>query len=114
MAISSVAGYCAFLGIVGAATFWLIARPDHARWRGRSGEPFANFKNEDAFREEAKRARGLGMVGKWAIHPAQIALANEVSAAVLDAGGGDRRSAEAVHAAGGRSGAGAKAGSRLS
>jgi hypothetical protein len=33
-AISSVAAYCAFLGIVGAATFWLVARPDHACWRG--------------------------------------------------------------------------------
>ena len=37
-AILSVAAYCAFLGIVGAATFWLVARPDHARWRDRSGE----------------------------------------------------------------------------
>jgi hypothetical protein len=40
-AISSVAAYCAFLGIVGAATFWLVARPDHARWRGRSGRASA-------------------------------------------------------------------------
>jgi hypothetical protein len=38
MAILSVAAYCAFLGIVGAAIFWLIARPDHARSWGRSGE----------------------------------------------------------------------------
>jgi hypothetical protein len=36
-AISSVAAYCAFLGIVGAATFWLVARPDHARWRVAQG-----------------------------------------------------------------------------
>ena len=42
MAISSVAAYCAFLGIVGAATFWLIARPDHARWRGRPGESISH------------------------------------------------------------------------
>ena len=42
MAISSVAAYCAFLGILGAATFWLIARPDHARWRGRPGESISH------------------------------------------------------------------------
>jgi hypothetical protein len=35
-AILSVAAYCAFLGIVGAATFWLVARPDHPYWRGCS------------------------------------------------------------------------------
>ncbi|WP_034790236.1 HpcH/HpaI aldolase/citrate lyase family protein [Hyphomonas beringensis] len=34
--------------------------------------PFANFKNDAAYREECKRALALGMVGKWAIHPAQI------------------------------------------
>jgi hypothetical protein len=42
MEMSSAAAYCAFLGIVGAATFWLIARPDHARWRGRSGESISH------------------------------------------------------------------------
>lgn len=40
--------------------------------------PFANFKNEDAYRSEAIRARSLGMVGKWAIHPSQIAPALEI------------------------------------
>ncbi|HEY2050216.1 MAG TPA: CoA ester lyase [Caulobacteraceae bacterium] len=40
--------------------------------------PFANFKDEAAFRTEAMRARSLGMVGKWAIHPSQIAPALEV------------------------------------
>jgi citrate lyase subunit beta/citryl-CoA lyase len=40
--------------------------------------PYANFKNEDGYRSEARRARALGMVGKWAIHPSQIALAHEV------------------------------------
>jgi citrate lyase subunit beta/citryl-CoA lyase len=40
--------------------------------------PFANFRNEDAFRREAGRARALGMVGKWAIHPSQIAPALEI------------------------------------
>lgn len=40
--------------------------------------PYANFKNEDGYREECRRALTLGMVGKWAIHPAQIAPALEV------------------------------------
>lgn len=34
--------------------------------------PFGNFRNEQAYREQAVQARSLGMVGKWAIHPAQI------------------------------------------
>lgn len=40
--------------------------------------PYANFKDEDGYRREATRARSLGMVGKWAIHPSQIAPALEV------------------------------------
>jgi citrate lyase subunit beta/citryl-CoA lyase len=40
--------------------------------------PFANFRDEAGFRREANRARALGMVGKWAIHPAQIAPALEI------------------------------------
>jgi len=40
--------------------------------------PYANFKNEEGYRTEAVRARSLGMVGKWAIHPAQIELALDV------------------------------------
>ena len=40
--------------------------------------PFGDFKDDAAFREEARRARSLGMVGKWAIHPAQIAPALDV------------------------------------
>jgi citrate lyase subunit beta/citryl-CoA lyase len=40
--------------------------------------PFANFKDEDGFRSEAARAKSLGMVGKWAIHPSQIAPALDV------------------------------------
>jgi citrate lyase subunit beta / citryl-CoA lyase len=39
--------------------------------------PFADFRAPDDFREECKRAMTLGMVGKWAIHPSQVALAQE-------------------------------------
>lgn len=40
--------------------------------------PFGNFSDGDAFRAAARRAAVLGCEGKWAIHPSQIALANEV------------------------------------
>jgi malyl-CoA/(S)-citramalyl-CoA lyase len=40
--------------------------------------PFGDFSDDDGFRAQAKRSATLGMVGKWAIHPKQIALANEV------------------------------------
>ena len=40
--------------------------------------PYADFKNSDGYRVEATRASVLGFVGKWAIHPSQIAIANEV------------------------------------
>ena len=34
--------------------------------------PFVDFNNQEAYAVECKRALMLGMVGKWAIHPAQI------------------------------------------
>ena len=34
--------------------------------------PFANFRDEEGYRREARYAHMLGFVGKWAIHPAQI------------------------------------------
>ncbi|WP_439816496.1 HpcH/HpaI aldolase/citrate lyase family protein [Zavarzinia sp. CC-PAN008] len=40
--------------------------------------PYANFRNEAGYRQEALRARSLGMVGKWAIHPSQVAPALDV------------------------------------
>ncbi|MEM9584508.1 MAG: L-malyl-CoA/beta-methylmalyl-CoA lyase [Pseudomonadota bacterium] len=39
---------------------------------------FGDFSDDDGFRAQARRSATLGMVGKWAIHPKQIALANEV------------------------------------
>ena len=40
--------------------------------------PFGDFSDEDGFRAQARRSAVLGMVGKWAIHPKQVRLANEV------------------------------------
>ena len=40
--------------------------------------PFGDFGDPDGFIAGARRAAALGYDGKWAIHPAQIDLANEV------------------------------------
>ena len=40
--------------------------------------PFGDFSDDEGFRAQALRSATLGMVGKWAIHPKQVALANEV------------------------------------
>ena len=40
--------------------------------------PFGDFSDPDSFVLAAKRAAALGIEGKWAIHPSQIELANDV------------------------------------
>ena len=40
--------------------------------------PFGDFKDPDGFIAAANRAAVLGYEGKWAIHPSQIELANQV------------------------------------
>jgi citrate lyase subunit beta/citryl-CoA lyase len=40
--------------------------------------PFGDFKDPDSYIKSAKRAAAIGIEGKWAIHPSQIDLANEV------------------------------------
>ncbi len=40
--------------------------------------PYGNFRDADGYRREATWASTLGAVGKWAIHPSQIAIANDV------------------------------------
>ncbi|GAA5052578.1 CoA ester lyase [Nocardia callitridis] len=40
--------------------------------------PYPDFKDEKGYAETAEHAAALGFDGKWAIHPAQIAIANEV------------------------------------
>ncbi len=40
--------------------------------------PFGDFNDPDAYTEAAKRGAAIGIEGKWAIHPAQIELANNV------------------------------------
>jgi len=47
--------------------------------------PFGDFSDDEGFRAQALRSATLGMVGKWAIHPKQVALANDVFTPTLEA-----------------------------
>jgi citrate lyase subunit beta/citryl-CoA lyase len=71
--------------------------------------PFANFRDADGYRREATWASALGAVGKWAIHPSQIAIANDVFAPTEHEIALARRMCEAYRAAeqGGAGAAGA-------
>jgi malyl-CoA/(S)-citramalyl-CoA lyase len=40
--------------------------------------PFGDFGDRDGYLSAARRAAALGCEGKWAIHPSQVELANEV------------------------------------
>ena len=40
--------------------------------------PFGDIKDPDGYKLAARRAAALGIEGKWAIHPSQVALANEI------------------------------------
>lgn len=40
--------------------------------------PFGDFNDREGFLAAARRDAALGIEGKWAIHPSQVALANEI------------------------------------
>jgi malyl-CoA/(S)-citramalyl-CoA lyase len=40
--------------------------------------PFGDYSDAEGFRVQAERSAILGFEGKWAIHPSQVALANEI------------------------------------
>ena len=40
--------------------------------------PFGDFSDPEGYKDGARRAAALGCEGKWAIHPSQVALANEI------------------------------------
>ena len=40
--------------------------------------PFGDFNDPEGYKAAARRVAALGYEGKWAIHPSQIALANEI------------------------------------
>jgi citrate lyase subunit beta/citryl-CoA lyase len=47
--------------------------------------PYAQIRDAEGFLTVAKRSRSLGYDGKWALHPDQIALCNEVFSPSLEA-----------------------------
>ena len=57
--------------------------------------PYSDLDDEDGFRTSASRADMLGCDGKWAIHPSQITIANEVFAPDPDVAERARRIVEA-------------------
>jgi citrate lyase subunit beta / citryl-CoA lyase len=57
------------------STILIAAR--HAGLQAIDG-PYLLIKDLDGFREMAERARALGYDGKWALHPGQIDVLNEV------------------------------------
>ena len=61
--------------------------------------PFANFNDPDAYRRDAGWAATLGAAGKWAIHPSQVPIANEVFAPTADEVARARAVVAAVRAA---------------
>ncbi|MGH7916973.1 MAG: HpcH/HpaI aldolase/citrate lyase family protein, partial [Candidatus Binataceae bacterium] len=68
--------------------------------------PYANFRDSDGYRRDAIWAATLGAVGKWAIHPSQIEIANDVFAPTSREIDTARRMCDAYYAAE-RSGEGA-------
>jgi malyl-CoA/(S)-citramalyl-CoA lyase len=46
--------------------------------------PFGDFSDPEGYRVAAQRAAVLGFEGKWAIHPSQVALANQVFTPTAD------------------------------
>jgi len=40
--------------------------------------PYADYGDTEGYRASCQRARALGFEGKWAIHPSQVPIANEV------------------------------------
>jgi citrate lyase subunit beta/citryl-CoA lyase len=61
--------------------------------------PFPDYRDGDAYRREATQGATLGCVGKWAIHPDQVPIANEVFAPTEKEIALARRMVEAYEAA---------------
>lgn len=61
--------------------------------------PFGDFNDPEAFLASAKRGAALGIQGKWAIHPSQVDLANQVFTPPEAEVGRARRILEALEAA---------------
>ncbi|MCX4815250.1 CoA ester lyase [Streptomyces sp. NBC_01239] len=84
--------------------FWYYARMQvltAARIAGIAAidAPFPDFGDPEGYAADARGAASLGFHGKWAIHPSQIALANDVFRPTEDEVARARRNIEAYRAA---------------
>lgn len=61
--------------------------------------PYANFRNAEGYTREAERSLVLGMVGKWAIHPSQVEIAQAVFSPDAEAVASARRQQDAYQQA---------------
>ena len=61
--------------------------------------PYGDFRDADGYRQQALWASELGAVGKWAIHPSQIEIANAVFAPTAEEVAHARRVVDVVRAA---------------
>lgn len=68
--------------------------------------PYGDFRDADGFLAAARRAAVLGFEGKWAIHPSQIGLANQIFSPAAEEVEKARRIVEAMEQ-GAREGRGA-------
>ena len=64
--------------------------------------PFGNFRDPESYEREATRAMVLGCVGKWAIHPAQVEIAQRVFSPTQEEVERARKIVQAYDAAGAR------------
>ena len=55
-----------------------VAMAARARGIDAIDGPFGNIKHIEGYQESCRQARALGMIGKWALHPAQIESAQTV------------------------------------
>lgn len=61
--------------------------------------PYPNYRDPDGYAKESRWASAIGFSGKWAIHPSQIDIANEVFAPTEEEVTHARRALEAFRAA---------------
>ncbi|WP_068166676.1 HpcH/HpaI aldolase/citrate lyase family protein [Rhodococcus phenolicus] len=61
--------------------------------------PYPDFKDAAGYEREARRAAALGFSGKWAIHPSQIEIANDVYSPTEDEISRAKRNLEAYREA---------------
>jgi citrate lyase subunit beta / citryl-CoA lyase len=63
---------------------WQVVTAARAAGVAAIDSPSPAYRDHDGYRRDAERARLIGYDGKWAIHPSQVTIANEVFASTDD------------------------------